>query len=414
MQFEDLWVSPDNPVIRIPGDKETRELVSFLNSRWIGFVPEVSRPVPPGGYGGAQYVIDDLNTFLRSKGINTVFFGTGDSTLEATEKVSIVPSSVLKDGSFADKTLMDAADLIATTWLKKYKQAGKLHLVNLHTPYIGPPGYLKEIGVPILLTPHWEAGGEWDARQTAQIVSAAGGSVLFLSVSQMRLCGEGFNTLGVVYNPIGVKKIEPRLTTLPAQDLYLAFLGRCGPEKRPDLAAKIAIASGIRLRMVIQCMTGESWQYFHEKVEPIISTPEGKRLIDWEIKEIGFAEKLALYRNALAFLFPITWNEICGLTPLESMATGTPVIAFDWGSVPELITPEVGCVIEVHEKMMGKTDWQEIEEEAVQEAACALREIIPRIDRSRCRKHVQENFSLEAVGRRYLLAYWKLLEHHIG
>lgn len=412
MRIENIC-SPDK-VVRIPGDEETEELVSFLKSRLIGFVPEASRPVPPGGYGGAQYVIDDLNTFLRSKGINTVFFGTGDSTIKATKKVPIVPSSVLKEGEFADKTLMDAADLIALKWAKDLAESGELHLVNLHTPYIGSYKYLEGVGVPILLTPHWEADGEWNARQTAQIVSAAGGSVLFLSISQMRLYGEGFNTLGVVYNPIGIQKIEPNLTAPSTKDSYLAFLGRCGPHKRPDLAARIAIASGIRLKMVIQCMTGESWQYFHEKVEPIVSTPEGKRLIDWEIKEIGFADKLALYRNALAFLFPITWNEICALTPLESMATGTPVLAFDWGYIPEVITPEVGCVIKVHEKMMEKTDWQEIEEEAVQEAACALREIIPKIDRSRCREHVKENFSLEAVGRRYLLAYWKLLEHRVG
>ncbi len=409
MKVQDIWVSPTNPVIRIPSSEETEGLVSFLKSRRIGFVSEASRPVPPGGYGGAQYVIDDLNRFLRDKGVDTVFFGTADSTIKATEKVPIVPSPVLKKGEFADKTMMDAADLIATTWLKEYSRAGRLHLANLHIPYIGPPEYLEEIGVPILLTPHWDADGEWNTRQTAQIVTAAGGDVVFLSKSQMGLYGEGLSTLGVVYNPVDVKKIEPKLTTSPAQNLYLAFLGRCGPEKRPDLAAKIAIASRVRLKMVIQCLTSENWQYFHEKVEPIVSTTEGKTLIDWEIKEIGFVEKLALYRDALALLFPITWNEICALTPLESMATGTPVLAFDWGYIPEVITQEVGCVVKVQKEMTQNADWDEIEEEAVREAASAVRDIIPRIDRHKCRKHVEENFSLEVVGGRYLVAYGFLL-----
>lgn len=409
LTVQGLWKSPDNPVIRVPDEEETRELVSFLKSKWIGFVAEASRPVPPDGYGGAQYVIDDLNRFLRDKGVNTVFFGTADSTIKTTEKVPIVPSSVLENGKFADKALMDAADLITTTWLKEYSRAGKLHLANLHTPYIGPQRYLEEMGVPILLTPHWDADGEWNARQAAQIVTTAGGSIAFLSKSQMGLYGEGLHTLGVVYNPVDVKKIEPQLTASSAQDSYLAFLGRCGPEKRPELAAKIAIASGVRLKMVIQCMTHESWQYFHEKVEPVISTPEGRELIDWEIKEIGFAEKLDLYRNAFALLFPITWDEICALTPLESMATGTPVVAFDWGYIPEAITPEVGHVIKVHQKMMQSAYWDEIEEEAVREAASAVRETIPRIDRRRCREHVEKNFSLDVVGRRYLLVYSHLL-----
>lgn len=409
MKVQDIWVSPTNPVIRIPSSEETEGLVSFLKARWIGFVAEASRPVPPGGYGGAQYVIDDLNRFLRDRGIDTVFFGTANSTIEATEKVPIVPSPVLREGQFADKTMMDAADLVATTWLREYSRAGRLHLANLHTPYIGPPEYLEEVGVPILLTPHWSADGEWNARQTAQIVTATGGSVVFLSKSQMNLYGEGLNTLGVIYNPVDVKKIKPKLTTSPTQDLYLAFLGRCGPEKRPDLAAKIAIASGIRLKMVIQCMTSENWQYFHEIVEPIVSTTEGRTLIDWEIKEIGFEEKLALYRDALALLFPITWDEICALTPLESMATGTPILAFDWGYIPEAIAPEVGYVVKVHEEMAESTDWDGIEEKAVKEAASAVREVIPKIDRRRCRRHVEENFSLEVVGRRYLAAYGHLL-----
>ena len=86
LTVQDLWVSPNDPVIRIPSSEETEGLASFLKSRWVGFVAEASRPVPPNGYGGAQYVIDDLNRFLRDNGVNTVFFGTADSTIKATEK----------------------------------------------------------------------------------------------------------------------------------------------------------------------------------------------------------------------------------------------------------------------------------------------------------------------------------------
>lgn len=404
-----LWESPDNPIIRIPSKEETEELISFLRSRWIGFIAEASRPVPPGGYGGGQYVIDDLNRFLRTKGINTVFFGTADSTVEATEKVPLVPSAVLEDGKLVDKILMDAADLIATTWLKEWSRVGRLHLANLHTPYIGPQRYLEEIGVPILLTPHWEADGEWNGRQTSQIVTTAGGGVVFLSKSQMGLYGEGLNTLGVVHNPVDIARIEPVLSTPSKDGAHLAFLGRCNFEKRPDLAARIAIAAGLRLKMVVQCLNTESRRYYREVVEPIIASPEGKRLIDCQVKEIGYGEKMKLFRNASATLFPITWDEPFGLVPIESLASGTPVLAFNWGAMPELITPDVGCVVQVRERMMQTDNWDEIEDEAVREAASAVREVIPTIDRRRCRKYVKENFSLEVVGRRYLLLYAFLL-----
>lgn len=411
MRIEDIC-SPDNPVIRIPGDEETRKLVSYLGSREIGVVAEISRDVPPDGYGSIQIVIDDLIRFLRSKGIKTVFFGTGSSTIEATEKVAIAPSPSLKNGLFTDNAVQDAAYLVAMKWLAHYFNKGQLHLAHLHILYNSSPEYLDELG-PTLWTLHWNASEEQAAQLTAKKVSAAGGGVVFISKSQMELYGEGISSLGVIYNPVDVTRIKPKFTPPSGEDRYLSFLGRCDPHKRPDLAARIAIAAGMRLKMRVQCLTREGSQYYQEVVHPIVSSPKGRELIDCQVKEIGHAEKIALFRGAFATLSPSTWDEPFGLIPVESMAAGTPPIVFDCGAAPELITSEVGCVISVKERMQRSDDWRAIEEEAVEEAASAIAEIVPGIDRRSCRKHVEENFSSEVVGRRHLLVYAKLLEHHL-
>lgn len=404
----DIWESPENQVIRVPGDAETEELVFYLQSKKIGLVAEIARNVPPKGYGSIQIVIDKLAGFLRRKGIETVFFGTGDSTIEATEKVAIAPSPPLKNGVFADNAVQDAAYLLAMKWLKHYFDRGQLHLAHLHILYNGPPEYLKGLG-PTLWTLHWNASVEKAAQSTVKKVSATGGKVGFLSKDQMQHYGEGITTLGVTYNPVDVARIEPALSTPPKEDAHLVFLGRCDSDKRPDLAARIAIAAKTPLKMVIQCLTSESEEYYRKVVEPLVSSPEGRRLIDCRVKEIGNEDSVELFRNALATLFPITWNEPCSLTPPESLAAGTPIVAFDWGYMPELITPDVGYVVQVKERMVQNADWSEIEEKAVREAASAVREVIPTIDRRRCREHVEKNFSLEVVGRRYLLLYAFLL-----
>lgn len=404
----ELWKSNEDPIIRVPDGEETKELISFLRSKRIGFVAEVSRDTPPLAYGGSQIVINNLNKFLRSVGIETVFFGTQTSTINAFERVSLTPSPVLKSGEYADKVLMDAADLLAMTWLEDYFTKGRLNLAHLHIPYNGPEEYLEVLG-PTLATPHQTADGDWCWRDTVLKVSTAGGGVVFISKSQMGFYGDGLNNLGVVYNPVDVTRIGTKPTETPQEDWYLAFLGRCGPQKRPDLAARIAIESKVPLKMVLQCLTDDDWRYFHEHVEEHVFSQEGKGLIDCQIKEVGHAEKIKLFRGALATLFPITWEEPFGLVPIESLATGTPVITFDWGAIPELITSDVGCVVQVRERMMQTDNWGDIEKEAVREAAFAVRNKIPLIDRRKCREHVEDKFSLEVVGRRHLLVYAHLL-----
>src|SRR3546814_758119 len=112
---------------------------------------------------------------------------------------------------------------------------------------------------------------------------------------------------------------------------YLAFLGRISPEKRPDRAIAIARAAGIPLKIAAKVDQVDQ-EYFDTTIAPLLDDP----LVEF-IGEIGDQEKPAFLGGARALLFPIDWPEPFGLVMIEAMACGTPVVAWNHGSVPEVV-----------------------------------------------------------------------------
>ena len=127
---------------------------------------------------------------------------------------------------------------------------------------------------------------------------------------------------------------------------YLAFLGRIAPEKRPDHAIEIAKRVGIPLRIAAKVDPADQ-EYFHTEIEPLLSDP----LIEY-LGEITDAEKDEFLGNAIAFVCPYDWPEPFGLVLIESLACGTPVLAYRRGSIPEIIEDRVtGFVCEGLDEM---------------------------------------------------------------
>src|SRR5207249_1234576 len=135
------------------------------------------------------------------------------------------------------------------------------------------------------------------------------------------------NWVATVYHGIPGNLHTPRME--PGS--YLAFLGRISPEKRLDRAIEIATRSDLPLKIAAKV---DKWdrEYFSQKIEPLLNHP----LVEY-IGEIGEKDKGELLGGACALLFPIDWPEPFGLAMIESMACGTPVIAFSRGSVPEVV-----------------------------------------------------------------------------
>ena len=124
------------------------------------------------------------------------------------------------------------------------------------------------------------------------------------------------------------------LTPQPVKQEYAAFLGRICPEKGVDRAIKIAGKAGLKLKIAAKVDNADK-AYYDSEIKPLI---QGNPDVEF-IGEINDARKPAFLSGAHALIFPINWPEPFGLVMIESMACGTPIIAFNCGSVPEVIDP---------------------------------------------------------------------------
>jgi glycosyltransferase involved in cell wall biosynthesis len=168
---------------------------------------------------------------------------------------------------------------------------------------------------------------------------------------------------------------------------YLAFLGRICPDKRPDRAIDIARRVGLPLKIAAKVDKADT-VYFEEVIRPLLRDP----LIEY-VGEIGEAEKSRFLDDASALLFPIDWPEPFGLTMIEAMGCGTPVIAYHHGSVPEIVEDGVtGFVVGGEQEAADRMD-----------AALSL-------DRDKVRARFEQRFSVERMMRDYLNVYMALAE----
>jgi glycosyltransferase involved in cell wall biosynthesis len=163
---------------------------------------------------------------------------------------------------------------------------------------------------------------------------------------------------------------------------YLAFLGRICPEKRPDRAIEIAKRAGVPL--IIAAKVDEvDKDYFDHVIRPMLDHP----LVDF-IGEIDENQKAQFLGKARALLFPIDWPEPFGLAMIESMACGTPVVAYHQGSVPEVVDEGItGFVVD------NET------------AAVAAVEMTAGLDRAAVRARFEARFSVERMADDYLAIY---------
>jgi glycosyltransferase involved in cell wall biosynthesis len=179
---------------------------------------------------------------------------------------------------------------------------------------------------------------------------------------------------------------EDRLLMRPGNGGYLAFLGRVSPEKGVDQAINIALRTGWPLKIAAKIDRADQ-EYFSSVIKPQLDHP----LVEF-VGEIGYPCKNDFLGDALALLFPIDWPEPFGLVMMESLACGTPVIAYPRGSVPEIVEDGVSGFLVRN----------------VEQAAEAVRRI-DRIDRKRCRQRFEERFTAKRMCDDYLALYERLV-----
>jgi glycosyltransferase involved in cell wall biosynthesis len=180
---------------------------------------------------------------------------------------------------------------------------------------------------------------------------------------------------------------EKLLTPRPVTPGYLAVLGRIAPEKGVDRAIRIAIRCGIPLKIAAKVDRADQ-DYYDEIIRPMIDHP----LVEY-IGEIGDHEKSDFLSGAMGLLVPIDWPEPFGLVMIEAMACGTPVIANNRGSVPEIIDEGLTGFI--------------VEDET--SAVSAVSRLF-QLNRDAIRKQFEARFTARRMALDYLAAYRSLME----
>ncbi len=205
--------------------------------------------------------------------------------------------------------------------------------------------------------------------------------VISISDSQRRPVPQA-NWVRTIYHGLPQDLLKP----LAATPRYLAFLGRIAPEKGVDRAISIARRCGVPLRIAAK-VDNVDREYFDEKIRPLIDGSSAEY-----IGEIRDSEKSEFLSSAVALLTPIDWPEPFGLVMIEAMACGTPVIAFNHGSVPEVVDDGLtGFIVE--------------DEEGAVRAFGRLSQL----SRAKIRRHFEQRFTARRMALDYLDAYHGLM-----
>lgn len=264
--------------------------------------------------------------------------------------------------------------LIAFIFKENLKR--KFDIIHIHCPDRALP-FASIFSVPVVYTWHYPFS-PWQA-DIFKMYQTENQYYVSLTNAQRKGAPE-LNWIETVYNGVNLKLFPFN----PRPENQLLFLGRILEKKGPHIAIKAAVQSKENLTIAGEPNRGRFWE---EKIQPHLKRKN--------IKYVGcvpYEKTHQYYREAKALLCPIKWEEPFGLTFIEAMACGTPVIAFDRGSVKEIVKDgKTGFVVKNINEMIN----------AVKK--------IDQIDRKECRKWVEENFSVEKMVDNYEKVYQKIL-----
>lgn len=337
----------------------------------IAQVTPLYEAVPPRLYGGTERVVAHLTDALVQLGHDVTLFASAEARTTATlapvrdQAIRLDPAPLKSDLA---AHLSQLAEVRA--------RAAEFDVIHFHTDMIQFPMF-EDMAQRTLTTLH----GRLDLKDLPEVYRRWPQFPLVSISDSQRRPLPGANWAATVHH--GMCADVYRFS--PHGQGYLAFLGRISPEKRPDRAIAIATAAGRPLQIAAKIDKADR-AYFEDEIEPLLSNP----LVSF-VGEIGDGQKSAFLGGADALLFPIDWPEPFGLVMIEAMACGTPVIAWDNGSVPEVVEHGLTGFI--------------VRSEA--EAARAVARL-PTLSRRAVRDRFEERFSAVAMAARYLEIYERL------
>ncbi len=248
------------------------------------------------------------------------------------DAITLAPQSWRADLGGPDERLRELtyASRVATT----LAQLGHIDVIHDHCGFATLVAASNANVAPVVHTVHGDIPESY-ATFYASVVNR----VAFVSISAaQRASLPNFRWAGTVHNAVDVEK----LMVEPTQKVpFLLCLARICPDKGQHVAIEVARRTGMRLVLAGKVeATAAATEYFKRDVEPLI---DGIQVLHFD--NIAGDEKSRLLSRAYALLAPLQWDEPFGLSMVEAMASGTPVIAISRGAAPELISEETGFLV---------------------------------------------------------------------
>lgn len=330
----------------------------------VAEVADVVVAVPPPKYGGIEYVISVVTEGLVARGHDVTLFATGDSHTQA----KLVPSTPKAIGF--QQPNYDA-------WITRIRQlahvadqSGQFDIIHNH---LGETfAFLDWLKAPLVTTLH----GSVSDPVTRQVMAMPEvQQTYFISVSEaQRRAMSHLPIVRTIYHGLDVSQYP----FAEEAGEYLLLVGRIAPEKGIETAVEVARLTGRRL--VVAAKIDQPPGSYAKRIVKLFARSPHVHFFG----EADAAQKKKLYAEAYAFLMPIAAEEPFGLVVIESLACGTPVIAFRRGSMPELIEEgKTGFIVRQLKEMTAAV------------------EKIPSISRAACRQSVVTRFTIDTMVQQY-------------
>ena len=338
----------------------------------IAQVAPLTEAVPPKLYGGTERVVHWLTEELVALGHDVTLFASGDSRTSGTLE-PMWPKALRLDGSIRDPNALHMM------MLERVRQrAAEFDFLHFHLDYY-PFSLFSRQPTPFVTTLH----GRLDLPEHQPVFTTfASIPVISISNAQRRPVSQA-RWVRTVHHGLPENLLRPR----PVKPSYLAFLGRIAPEKCVDRAIRIAARCEIPLKIAAK-VDRVDVDYFETEIRPLLSLP----FVEY-IGEISDREKSEFLSGAIGLIMPIDWPEPFGLVMIEAFACGTPVVAFNRGSVSEIIEDGLtGFVVEDETSAIGAVNR------------------LSQLSRERVRKRFEERFTARRMAKDYLAVYRSLME----
>jgi glycosyltransferase involved in cell wall biosynthesis len=340
----------------------------------IAQLAPLQESVPPSGYGGTELVVSLLTEELIQGGHEVTLFASGDSETSAN-LISTVPKALRKDSNIPIRR-WPAYEFESLLKLKAMKD--QFDIIHNHMGFQAFP-ILEDIGLPFITTNH----NPIKPYNAAIYQAYSSTNFVAISHSYRKLnLPEKLNYVATIYNGIDID-------TYPLSNnsgSYLLFLGRVSQDKGTDKAIEIATKLKLPLKIAGKVDSSDR-QYYQRYVKPALTNTD----IEF-VGEVNHEQKCQLFQDAIATVYPIGFDEPFGLVMVESLACGVPVMAFDRGSVKEILEDGEDAVIAT--SVDGLVE--RFEE-------------VSNLSRQTCRNHVSTSFSKEKMTGAYEALYENLL-----